>query len=176
MKNKNIFVTLLLIAGLLIASPLVYAEHGGSGCPMSGKSDCGTKKCEKSEMKCSGKGSASECPIISKFMKKAHFFLENKSEIGLSDAQVKTIKGLKSQVEKSAIRMSADMQIHMMDLDEKLSEEKVDVEGISAMVEQGMSGMGAAVRANIQAYADLKAVLTPEQMAKAKEIWSGKKK
>jgi hypothetical protein len=50
----------------------------------------------------------------------------------------------------------------------------VDVEGINAMMDKGMGGMMSAGKANAQMYADLKAVLTPEQMTKVKELWKKK--
>lgn len=144
-----------------------------SGCPQS--DNCPMKQgrgmaCQK----CGEMEESHQCPIIGMLMKKAHFLLCNKEAIGLTDEQVKTINGIKIDAKRAAIRDTADMEIMMLDMKAKLMEDKVDVEGLSAMVDQGMSGMAKNAKASIQNYAKLKSVLTPEQMAKAKEIWKKK--
>lgn len=123
-----------------------------------------------------GKQKEYQCPVIGKFMEKAHFFMSNKEEVGLSDDQVAKIKELKLAVKKIHVRQEADMKLMFLDLDAKMSEPKVDVEGINAMIDQGSAGMSASTKEVIQAYADLKSVPTQEQMEKLKAIWWSKKK
>ncbi len=151
MKN---FVMALLIAILAFPASLSYADHGGQ-CP-------------------AGKGGY-QCPITEKFMKKAHFILENKDEIGLTEEQVKTIKDLKLKVKKGAIKQGADLEMMMLDLEGKMSEDQVDVEGINAMIDEGFSSMSGATKEVVSDYAKLKGTLTPEQMTKLKSIWAKKK-
>ena len=176
---KKLAVLLALTFGLS-GSGLVFAEHGK--CPMGkcsmgmkddcGKDDCGKDDCWKDDC---GKGDmAGRCPITSKFMKKSSFLLANKDEIGLSEEQVRTVKELKLAVDKIVVAQGANMQLFALDADAKLSQDTVDVEGLNAMVDEGMKGMAADVKQIIDAYAKLKAVLTPDQMAKAKGIWKSK--
>ena len=105
---------------------------------------------------------------------KSAFLLENKEGIGLSDDQVKTIKALKLEVEKTSVRQGADMQIFMLDVMAKLHEEPIDVDGTNALIDSGSTGMSSSVKSVVAAYAKLKGVLTAEQVVKAKAIWSKK--
>ncbi len=101
-------------------------------------------------------------------------FLNYETELGLSEEQVNTIKSLNRDMKKKQIREKADMQVAMIDMEVKLKEETVDVEGISAMIDQGMGAMAQSAKQTVEAYAKLKAVLTPEQWVKLKELKSGK--
>jgi len=162
MKKAHLFLLVFLFGFIALTATPVMAEHGGDKQCMMGK-DC--KKCEE------GKDS-SGCPIAGKIMKKAKFFLKNAKEIGLSDDQVAQIKAIKLDTKKTSIRTEAEMKIGMMDMEAKLSEPKVDVEGLNAMIDQGMAGMATGAKASVATYAKLKAVLTEAQMTKAKEIWT----
>lgn len=138
-------------------------------------------KCSKSGGSCKqgsgcGQQKGYDCPVIGKFMEKAHFFLMNKDEVALTDDQVARIKELKLAVKKIHVQQEANMKLMFLDLDAKMSEPKVDVNGINAMLDQGSAGMAASTKEVIQAYADLKSVPTQEQMEKLKTIWWGKKK
>lgn len=170
---KKLFLVSMLAIGIAFSgSAFAGSECSGGQCPMkSGACDKGGPDCKKGGSDCDKGGG---CPILGKIMKKAHFFLENKSEIGLSEEQVSKIKAIKLATKKSEVKMGADMQLFMMDLDAKLGEEKVDVAGISSMIDEGMAAMATSSKTSIQWYADLKAVLTADQMAKAKEIWKKK--
>lgn len=152
---------LALASFFLAASAPAFADHdrecGKSGCSM--KSDYEEK-----------------CPIASKLMKKAHFFLSNSDEIGLSEEQVAKIKAIKWDAKKQMIRAGAEMEIGMMEMEAKLSEPTVDVEGLNAMIDKGTAEWAAGGKKMVAAYAELKGVLTAEQMEKAKAIWVGKKK
>ncbi len=117
-----------------------------------------------------GYQSESQCPIANKLMMKSHFLLENKSDIGLTDDQVKSIKELKLQAEKDSIMQAADMKTFMLDLDSNLSEDKVDVEATSALIDKGFASASAGAKTNLAAYAKLKSILTPDQIAKMKAL------
>lgn len=153
-KNAIIFLTLVTL--LTASGAELYA--GGKECPYGDKKQC-------------DKGQEAQCPLVAKFMKKAEFFLANQQQIGLSAEQVGQIKALKTEEQKAYIRAMADMQVLHIDIDAKMSEPKVDVAAISALIDTGMTGMTAGAKATVNRYAQLKGVLTDEQMAKAKEIW-----
>jgi hypothetical protein len=102
--------------------------------------------------------------------------LENKSEVGLTDDQVTTIKGLKLQMEKDSIRQSADMKNFELDLKSKLSEDKVDVDGTNALIDQNFTSASAAAKSNLATYAKLKSLLSPDQITKMKALYEQKEK
>ena len=155
MIKKTVFVV-FLGAFVFFSSPL-FAYSSNVSC--HGKEHCG--KMEKGK---------SQCPITNKFMKKAHFLLEHKSDIALTEDQVKTIKELKLQMEKDSVRQGADMQTFMLDLDSKLSGDTVDVEGTSALIDKTFTSFSASAKTSVEAYAKLKGLLTPDQVTKMKAI------
>ena len=89
----------------------------------------------------------------------------------MSDDQVAQIKAIKMETKKAYIHASADMEIFDLDMEDKLSQPKVDVEGLNAMIDQASAGWGSGAKNMVATYAKLKAVLNDQQMAKAKEIW-----
>lgn len=162
MMRKMIFLLCLGMAVFLSATASAHFWNGkckGKECPLS----MGKGQCECSQCSC-------QCPIMDKFMMKAHFLLENKSEIGLTDDQVKAIKALKLQMEKDGIRQGADKKTFQLDLMAKLSEDKVDVEGASALIDQNFTTAAAAAKSNVANYAKLKEILSPAQMTNMKAL------
>lgn len=164
-KLRLLLLAVMFGFSVFLASP-VMAEHGSDKeCSLGHK--CEGADCEK----CNEGKECSECPIASKIMKKAKFFLENAKEIGLSDDQVAQIKAIKLDTKKTGIRMKAEMEIFKMDVEAKMSETPLNVEGLNAMIDQATAGWGAGAKASIATYVKLKALLSEAQMAKAKEIW-----
>ena len=165
-KTFGLLVVFALFLSVLSPS-LAYAKC--RMCPMSGKGASaghGYGGGWKEEYK---------CPVTAKFMYKAGFYLENEKELGFSEEQVNSIKALKHETKKAYIRQTADYQVFGLDLYQKLSEPKVDVTGINKMIDQQSASMTASAKETIVAYAKLKSVLTDEQQAKAKELWSARK-
>ena len=99
----------------------------------------------------------------------------NKEDLGLTAAQIETIKSIKMDTKKAAIKMDADMQIFMMDINAKLNDDNMDPEATKKMIDEQMVSMTASAKASVDAYAKLKSVLTPEQAAKCKEMCAKKK-
>ena len=167
MKKFRLFLMAVLFGfSAMVVTPAMAERGDGKQCSLGEKckgDDCG--KCQDSKDDCG-------CPIISKIMKKAKFFLKNAKEIGLSDEQVAQIKAIKMETKKTSIRTEAEMKIGMMEMEAKLSEPAVDVEGLNAMIDQAVAGMATGGKASVATYAKLKAVLSEAQMAKAKEIWA----
>ncbi len=166
---KKLLQVSVFLSTLFLLTPLAFAECQvcAAGHSMKSGSHDGMSSRD------SGKDG---CPIAGKVLMKAHFFTSNSDEIGLSQDQVAQIKAIKMQTKKRMIQDGANMQLFMIDVESKLMEEKVDVEGLNALIDQGTTGMTASAKESVKAYADIKAVLTPDQMKKAKEIWLGKKK
>lgn len=163
MKKTAYLIAFVLIAGLAVPA---LADHSGDG------QCCATMKGCKSEGMGGGAADCeSMCPILNKVLKKSRFLLANADEIGLSDDQTAKIKEIQTEAKKNSIRMAADMQIMEMDMEAKMSQEKLDVDGLNAMIDQGMPAMATQAKGAVQQYAALRGVLDDQQMAKAKAIW-----
>ncbi len=115
--------------------------------------------------------SSHSCPITDKFMTKAHFFLSKQKELGLSEEQVSTMKGLKLKAKKAYLRQMTEFQIFGLDLKEKLSQPKVDTESVNTMIDEFSASMAAFSKEGVTDYVKLKSVLTDAQAVKAKELW-----
>lgn len=164
------FSLIALIVWLFASITPAFADHCpdkkcpgkeySSVCKTCGEKDCGNHP----------------CPITSKLMKKSCFLLGNAEEIGLSEDQVKKIMAIKMEAKKQMILGEAQMKVAFIDMTAKLHEEKLDMEGLNKMVDDFSAGMAAATKKTLQSYADLKGLLTEEQMKKAKAIWMKKMK
>ena len=157
---------LLTILSLLLLPAVALAGHHGGSC--DAKSGCPTSKCSSG-----GQGDCGEsaCPIAGKILKKAEFFLDNADEIGLSKEQIKQIKDIQHTTKKDAIFGEAGMKAFYLDMKAKLHEEKVDVEGMNKLIDDATAEMTKGAKKSVQSYAELKAVLSEEQMTKAKAVW-----
>jgi len=162
----------LMLSGIVLTAQASHHEGKADGkCPMSG----GKKECCMATEDC-GKKSGSECPIVSKLMKKAKFYLDNADAIGLTEDQVSQIEAIKTDVKKEMILAGAQMEIAMMDMGAKLKTDPVDVEGLNQMIDANLAGMSAGAKKAVQQYADLKQVLNADQKKKAKEVWNNSEK
>ncbi len=168
----SILALVLMLSGVVLTAQASHHEGKADGkCPMMSAG----KECPMMKGDCCKKG-GSECPIASKLMKKAKFYLENADAIGLTDDQVKQIKAIKMDAKKEMILGGAQMEVAMLEMESNLSNDPIDVQALSQAIDQGMAGMGAGAKKMVQAYADLKQVLNADQKKKAKEIWKSAEK
>ncbi|MEI8344645.1 MAG: Spy/CpxP family protein refolding chaperone [Candidatus Omnitrophota bacterium] len=157
MKTKMMWIVL---AGMTVL--LGSAAYAGSteGCGIGRKGSHGDGR----------DGSKGECPITAKVEKKAHMILEKRADLGLTDEQVKAVEALKLKAEKDGIAQNAQRQAFMLDLAANLKEDKVDVEAANTLIDKNTSSSAAFIKSNVAAYAQLKAILTPEQLKKLSEL------
>ncbi|MFH1552248.1 MAG: hypothetical protein ABID83_01225 [Candidatus Omnitrophota bacterium] len=102
---------------------------------------------------------------------KAKFILQNEDELGLSDKQVEKIKALKFETKRELVKRDAEIDLVMIDIKEKLYMDKVDVPGMNALIDKKYEMKKEKAKYLVKQYADLKAILTDEQMDKMKALW-----
>ena len=163
---KKIFISMIALAACAFMTAPAYAE-----CSMKGGAGC----TDKGHGQMAGDDEDYQCPVTAKFFKKAHFFLGKQDELGLSNEQVETIKALKMDVKKIYIQQMADMQVWMLEIEAKMSAEKINVDELNGLIDKGTASMTDSVKKVVAAYAKLKAVLSADQAAKAKTLWKSKK-
>ena len=167
----SVLALVLILGGVVLTAQANHHEGKSDGkCPMGGEE----KKCSKSKGDCDKGGS--ECPIVSKLMKKAGFYLENADEIGLSEEQVNQIKAIKTDTKKEMILGGAQMEVSMLDMEDKMKADPVDAEGLNQIIDKNLAEMATGAKKTVQRYAALKQVLTADQKKKAKEIWRNAEK
>ncbi len=95
-------------------------------------------------------------------------FLNQAEDLGLNDSQVARLEKLKSETQKALIQKQADMKVAQLELNELLQDAKAkrsDLESKAKKLEELRSDTRMTA---FNAQLDARAVLTPEQLQKAK--------
>lgn len=168
----SILALVLMLGGAALTAQAYHHEGKADGkCPMMRAG----KECPMMKGDCGKKG-GSECPIASKLMKKAGFYLENADAIGLTDDQVNQIKAIKMDAKKEMILGGAQMEVAMLDMESKMYGDPIDTAALEQLIDKNMAAMSAGAKKMVQQYAALKQVLNADQKKKAKEVWKSAEK
>jgi len=149
MRKIRIAVVAALVMTVALMGGAVFADCGKVGCQYGGK-----------------KGD-----LESKFYSKAHLFMSNQEEIGLSDDQIAKIKELKMDVKKDMIKRNADIEILAIDIKSALYAETIDVNAVNALIDKKYELKKEKTKALVAAYAAIKEILTKEQKDKIKSLY-----
>lgn len=104
------------------------------------------------------------------FYHKVHLIAKNAVELGLSDEQIQKIKTLNLNTKKSIIKSDADVELLVLDIEAGLGKDEIDVNSLNALIDKKYNLKSQEVKTLVGAYADLKKVLSKEQMKKLHEI------
>jgi Spy/CpxP family protein refolding chaperone len=110
-----------------------------------------------------GREMSHEGPIIT-------IMLDNKAEIGLSPEQEKKLRDLRTEFSKESARRAADIRVAEIELDALLEQEKWDLSKIEPKVRQIATLQGDLRLARIKTLEAGRAVLTPAQLEKLKQV------
>jgi len=132
------------------------------------------------------KGVEGKCPMMKKgmmdkdmmgmedkFAAKAHFYLENAKELGLSEEQKTKISDLKLKVKKSMTMKDAEIDVAGMDVVELMGKDEMDMNAVNTAIDRKYELKKAEAKEAAAALVELKGVLTKEQLQKAKDICGG---
>ena len=92
--------------------------------------------------------------------------LKHEKEIGLSAEQVTKLKEMQLNLDKSRIKMEADIQVAERELKALMDEEKTDMAAMESKLKQSEDVQIALRLLSIKTRRDATALLTPEQRAK----------
>ncbi|MBN1688825.1 MAG: hypothetical protein JW893_06960 [Candidatus Omnitrophica bacterium] len=96
--------------------------------------------------------------------------MKNQEALGLSDEQLDVIKKLKWDLKKEMIKQTAEIDVLEVDIDAALYEDTVDMEKVGGLIDQKYEYKKAKAKTIAGAVAELKKILTEEQLAKLKEL------
>ena len=119
-------------------------------------------------------GHEAKMDMEKKFYKKVKFLEKKQEELGLSEQQLQTIRGLKANVKKTVIENEAKADIVKVDIYSGLHERTIDVNALNELIDQKYEAKKAKAKALVQGYAELKNVLSEEQYKTMKDLWMGK--
>lgn len=91
-------------------------------------------------------------------------------ELGLTDEQTEKLRMLRVEARKAAVRNRADLQVRRIELGEVLRADSPSKAQVDRKVQEITKLQGAAFAARINTMLSAKAILTPEQRAKAREL------
>lgn len=113
---------------------------------------------------CGGKSGGCE------LLMKIKMIMLHKGELGLTDEQTDKLADIKHAVMKDVIKMEADIDILAVDIKTLLMKDTIDTAAIQPLVEKKYQIKKDKTMRCIQALADAKKVLTPEQAKKLKDL------
>lgn len=108
--------------------------------------------------------------VKEKFFKKAKMIYLYQDELNVTDEQLDQIKELKIALKKDLIRKGADLNIIKVDIRSLLHEDEVNISAVNKLIDQKYEIKKAKMKKVVQSYAQLKKILTKEQIEKLKEI------
>lgn len=108
--------------------------------------------------------------VKEKFFKKAKMIYLYQDELNVTDEQLDQIKELKIALKKDFIRKGADLNIIKVDIRSLLHEDEVNINAVNKLIDQKYEIKKAKMKKVVQSYAQLKKILTKEQIEKLKEI------
>lgn len=114
--------------------------------------------------------------VKEKFFKKIKMIYLYQDELNVNDSQLDQIRGLKVALKKDVIKKQAELDIIKVDIHSLLYEDEVDMEAVNRLIDQKYEIKKAKTKKVVTSYAQLKKILTKEQMEKLKEIVRDKKK
>lgn len=108
--------------------------------------------------------------VNEKFFKKAKMIYLYQDELNVTDEQLDQINELKIALKKDLIRKEADLNIIKVDIRSLLHEDEVNISAVNKLIDQKYEIKKAKMKKVVQSYAQLKKILTKEQIEKLKEI------
>lgn len=164
------FLGVLLLGLLAVAALSMRALANDESCCQGMKMGRHGKKMEAvhEEM-------AEKIDLYAMLSNKTHLIMENAAELGLSDGQTQKIKTLKMNVEKSKIQSDTELKLLALDIKAGLEKEEIGVNNINALIDKKYRLKSQEAKTLVGAYADLKKVLSKEQMKKLHHLWNREK-
>ena len=104
------------------------------------------------------------------FLHKARLAVKHAAELGLTDDQVSKIKALEYTLKKGLIKEKADIKSIGLDIREALGKDVVDTSAINILIDKIYAVKAQIAKEDIQAYANLRTIITKDQCNKLKEM------
>ncbi len=168
------WLTTLIVLLTLVISGLAFGHMGGYRAPR-GMMGAGTMGGMMGSGMMMGRGMMghgmmmqgnSGCPMMKGYLEGANFYLSYSEELKLSDSQIGSLESNRDSYEKDAIRLNADLQTAMLDLDNLLNEDEIDLSKVKT-VNKKIETIQTEIRSkNIESFVKAKRTLNKEQLKK----------
>ena len=108
--------------------------------------------------------------VAEKVYKKAKMIYLYQDELNVTEDQLDQIHELKVSLKKDLIRKKAELKIVKVDIKSLLYEDDIDVKAVNKLIDQKYEIKKAKAKKAVESYAQLKKILTKEQLEKLKDI------
>jgi len=150
----------VLFLCLSFMTPLsTFADHGKEWKKGKKKMDWGTKDL-----------------LSHKVFFRANFYLKNAEKLSLTEEQMAKIKEIKLNLQKEMLRNNAEIKAAKLDLSSELHKDKLDGIKIPSLIDKEYELKKKMGKEAVGALIQIKSLLSPEQVEKAKELWKKKKR
>ncbi len=105
-----------------------------------------------------------------KVLRKCRLALVYQDDLGLSDEQIKKISDLKIKSKKDLIRKKSEIDLLSVDIKSELREDEIDTKTVGKLIDKKYEIKKEKAKSLVNAYANLKNILTAEQKIKFKNI------
>jgi len=106
-----------------------------------------------------------------KYFHKVNFLIGHRDDLGLTQEQVKSILDKHWDIKRVMTETSAQKDIALLDIYKQLHSDQPNVEEMNALVDKQLEAKKVYLRALVEALVYTINLLTPEQRAKAKELY-----
>ena len=156
MKNRLVLVilALCLLSGF---SSLAFAEQAMMNCDKMCSMDKMMAKMDMDEM----------------FFYKANLILDKAADIGLTNEQQEKVKIIRYNVKRALIKTDADIKTSALDIEEVLGKTEIDVNAVNGLIDKKYTMKAQRAKDLVNAYVELKSILTKEQSSKLMEMHKG---
>jgi Spy/CpxP family protein refolding chaperone len=138
---------------------MMGGQMGGMGGGMMGPGMMGRGMREGRE----GRMMSHEGPLIT-------IMLEHSQDLGLNPEQEKKLRDLRTEFSKESVRRTAEVRVAQIELDSLLEQDQWDLAKIEPKVKQVATLQGDLRLARIKTLAAGRAILTPQQVEKLKQV------
>ena len=121
---------------------------------------------------CHGGGRGMKGNFEGMFFFKSHFLLENAEQLALTEKQQEEIQNLKLEVKKSLIKQEAEVEVVELDIAQRVHGKVIDTEAVNKLIDQKFELKKTELKFIVESMAKLKQILSDEQYAKMKELFS----
>ena len=106
-----------------------------------------------------------------KYFGKVWFLLENGMELGLTEDQINQIENIQFDVKRALIDAKSKTELAALDIYQELRKDKPDLKKIDQILDRKYAAKANSAKNVAHSIVNTKAVLSPEQQAKAKELY-----
>ena len=111
-----------------------------------------------------------DMPMEKKFFKKLHMIFLHQEDLSVTDEQLSKLDELKVSLKKDFIKKQAEIDLIKVDIRSSLYEDEVNLEAVNVLIDKKYEIKKSKSKQLVASIAQLKKILSKEQMGKMKDL------